>query len=291
MGDARCFRWDLGAGDLGFDCALLDHVPAAPASYALFERPDALARLIEGEILPRLMLVHREAAPARTPAARRPTAEEAARFAALLLGPGGSLAGDDVRPAVADLLTRGLPLESLLVDLLAPAARHLGALWEEDECDFLAVTTALGRLQVIARMLCARLESEPPQRGRSVLLLPCPGETHVFGLVIVASAFREAGWTVGLPDGGPGVLAVAREPFDLVGLTLACDVHLPALAPAIAALRAASCNPELRVVVGGEFFARNPDEAGRAGADACITDARSAPETADALLEKRAGAC
>lgn len=196
-----------------------------------------------------------------------------------------------MRPAVADLLSRGLPLESLLVDLLAPAARHLGSLWEEDECDFLAVTTALGRLQIIARMLCARLESEPPPRGRSVLLLPCPGETHVFGIVIVASAFREAGWTVGLPDGGPGVLAVAREHFDVVGLSLASDVHLPALAPAIAALRAASCNPDMRILVGGAYFARHPEQVGAVGADACATVAGSAPDIAESLLEMRARAC
>ena len=293
MGDARCYRWGPGIGDLAIDCALLDLAPAVlEARPSPFERPDALSRLIEGEILPRLMLVHREAAPPRAEAQRRPTAAEAARFAALLLAPGSQLAGgDDVRPAVADLLSRGLPLESLLVDLLAPAARHLGALWEEDECDFLAVTTALGRLQVVARMLCARLEAEPPPRGRSVLLLPCPGETHVFGLVIVASAFREAGWTVGLPDGGPGVLAVAREHFDVVGLSLACEAYLPALAPAISALRAASCNPELRIVVGGAYFACHPEQAARVGADAWVPEARSAPEIAESLLEMQARAC
>ena len=289
MGDARCYRWD--PGDLAFDCALLDFAPAASDRHPPYERPDALTRLMAGEILPRLMLVHGQVE-ARARTARRPTPEEGARFAALLLAPGSHLgSGEDVRPAVADLLARGLPLESLLVDLLAPAARHLGALWEEDACDFLAVTTALGRLQVIARMLCARLEAEPPPRGRSVLLLPCPGETHVFGLVLVASAFREAGWTVGLPDGGPGVLAVAREHFDVVGLSLACDVNLAALAPTIGALRTASRNPRLQILVGGEYFARNPEQAERAGADACVTEARSAPEIAESLLEMRARAC
>ncbi|MGV7034344.1 cobalamin B12-binding domain-containing protein [Methylobacterium symbioticum] len=290
MGDARCYRWD--PGDLAFDCALLDFSPALSVGRPPLDRPDVLAGLIEGEILPRLMLVHAQASAPRAKAPRRPTPEEAARFAALLLSPGPLLSGgDDVRPAVADLLSRGLPLESLLADLLAPAARHLGSLWEEDACDFLAVTTALGRLQVIARMLCARLETEAPPRGRSVLLLPCPGETHVFGLVLAASAFRQAGWTVGLPDGGSGVLAVAREPFDVVGLSLASDVYLPALAPAIAALRAASCNPELRILVGGAYFARHPGQVAAVGADACAMEAASAPDIAESLLEIQARAC
>ncbi|MCJ2067517.1 cobalamin B12-binding domain-containing protein [Methylobacterium sp. J-030] len=253
--------------------------------------PDTLSRVIEGEILPRLMLAHRPDAGRRAPADRAVTPPEIAAFSALLLAPGPV----DLDGEIAALRDGGLPLARLLLDLLAPAARHLGALWEEDACDFLAVTEALGRLQAISRRLCLELESESaPIGGRSVLLLPCPGETHRFGLSIVASFFREAGWdvTTAVPAPGLDPLALlASDWFEVVGLSLSADVLLPVLSETVAEVRRASRNPGVRVLVGGPYFARHGGEAGIVGADACALDACLAPAAAEALLDRRALAC
>ena len=252
--------------------------------------PDALTRLVEAEILPRLMLAHRPAARG-LPADRAPSAREIADFSALLLTAGPV----DLDARVDALRDGGLPLARLLLDLLAPAARHLGGLWEEDAYDFLAVTEALGRLHAVSRGLCAELESESvPANGRSVLLLPCPGETHVFGLSLVASFFREAGWDVTTAVPGPGLdpLELLRADwFDVVGLSLSCDVLLPALAATVKEVRRDSRNREVRVLVGGPFFARHGGEAGIVGADACASDACLAPAAAEALLDRQALAC
>lgn len=267
----------------------IDHAAdhAADRSAAV---PDALARIVEGEILPRLMLAHRRA-PRGAAAGRGPTPAEIAAFSAMLLAPGPV----DIDAQVAALRDGGLPLPRLLLDLLAPAARHLGALWEEDACDFLAVTEGLGRLQAIGRRVCAQLEDDSvAPAGRSILLLPCPGETHLFGLSIVASFFREAGWDVTIACPGPDGDAVApvREGwFDVVGLSLSCEVFLPALAAVVPALRGASRNPDLRVIVGGPLFARGGADAHGVGADACAPDGRQAPRVAGALLDRRALAC
>ncbi|MDP4003793.1 B12-binding domain-containing protein [Methylobacterium sp. NEAU K] len=252
--------------------------------------PGSLARLVEAEILPRLMLAHRPPG-RRARSDRAPSRQEIAAFSALLLAPGPI----DLDAEVAALRDGGLPLPRLLLDLLAPAARHLGVLWEEDDCDFLAVTEALGRLQAVSRRLCAQLEDESvPANGRSVLLLPCPGESHHFGLSIVASFFREAGWDVTTAIPGPALdpmELLQAEWFDVVGLSLSCDVFLSALSGTVSAVRRASCNPEIRVIVGGPYFARYGGEAGIVGADACAPDGCLAPATAEALLDRRALAC
>lgn len=252
--------------------------------------PDTLARVVEAEILPRLMLAHRPAR-RRVQADRAPSPQEIADFSTLLLTAGPV----DLDARVEALRDGGLPLARLLLDLLAPAARHLGALWEEDACDFLTVTEALGRLHAISRRLCAELENESvPANGRSVLLLPCPGETHVFGLSLVASFFRETGWDVTTAVPGPGVdpLDLLRiDWFDVVGLSLSCDVLLPTLATTVTEVRRHSRNREIRVLVGGPFFARHGGEAGIVGADACASDACLAPAAAEALLDRQALAC
>ncbi|MCJ2136157.1 cobalamin B12-binding domain-containing protein [Methylobacterium sp. J-026] len=300
MGDWRHFGARLEHATSGPGCGSVgDVVPAfrgvsrawSAPKRTLNPLPDSLARVVEAEILPRLMLAHRPGAGRRSPVERTLTPQEIAAFSALLLAPGPV----DLDAEVDALLDAGLPLARLLLDLLAPAARHLGALWEEDACDFLAVTEALGRLQAMCRHLCLELEDEAVSVcGRSVLLLPCPSETHRFGLSIVASFFREAGWdvTTAVPEPGLDPLdLLATDWFDVVGLSLSSDVLLPVLVATVADVRRASRNPAVRVLVGGPYFVRHGGDASIVGADACALDACLAPAAAEALLDRQALAC
>jgi methanogenic corrinoid protein MtbC1 len=251
-----------------------------------------LASVVEAEILPRLMLVHRGRT-ALPPAVRdrQPTNEDIEQLCDLLL----ARVEGDLTIHLLRFLDEGLTLESVLVELLTPAARQLGQLWEDDTCDFVEVTVALGRLQAVVRDLCARFgdESVTPQ-NRSILILPCPGETHVFCLAVLAGIFRESGWdvtTAGLDPGLDPTELVTREWFDVIGLTLSCDVLFPILSQTIAALRSASRNPALRILVGGPYFVRHPDHVGLVGADATAEDGRLAPLISESLLEMRSRAC
>lgn len=248
---------------------------------------DALTRLVEAEILPRLMLAHRGHGMTMAPPVA--TVADADSLADLLLAPGDF----DLGGAVDGLLGSGLPLDRMLLEILAPAARYLGTLWEDDSCDFLAVTEGLGRLQAVTRRLCAGLERAAAPTGRSILLMPCPGETHVYGLFILGSFFRESGWDVtilGPRDDDPAKTLRGRW-YDVVGLSLSCDVCAPALVDLIPTLRRASRNPSLFVMVGGPYFARSGRSASEVGADAYAPDAWSAPDLADAVLDRPALAC
>lgn len=268
------------------------------AASAFDFRPDGermrrrLASVVEAEILPRLMLVHRgrTAVPPATKD-RQPTTEDVERLCALLL----SRVEGDLTLHLLRFLDEGLTLESVLVELLTPAARHLGRLWEDDACDFIEVTVALGRLQAVVRELCSRYGDDAVEsQGRSILILPCPGETHVFCLAVLAGIFRESGWdvtTAGRDAGLDPVELVSREWFDVIGLTLSCDVLFPVLTDTIAALRRASRNRALRVLVGGPYFVRHPDHVGLVGADATAEDGRLAPLISESLLEMRSRAC
>ncbi|MER2250733.1 cobalamin-dependent protein [Methylorubrum podarium] len=295
MGEWRHFGERLELPAVAPDCGAL----AEPLSGSPFEdQPGGarmrgqLASVVEAEILPRLMLTHRHRAEPRTASSNRPpTSEEVQRLCDLLLARNDT----DVAAHLLQFLDAGLTLEGVLVELLAPMARHLGQLWEDDSCDFVDVTVALGRLQAAARELCARLEDDAVDpSGRSILLVPCPGETHVFSLSIVASIFREAGWdvtTTGIGSNHVPEELIRSEWFDVVGLTLSCDVFLAALPDLIRGLRVASRNPGLKVLVGGPYFARNSNHVRLVGADGTAEDGRLAPLIAESLLEKRSRAC
>jgi MerR family transcriptional regulator, light-induced transcriptional regulator len=253
-------------------------------------RMSQLARTIEQEIIPRLMLAHRTAAePLVRPsgAACVITADDVKQFAKLVL----SHEEDVAFATIEALRARDVAVEKIYLDLLAPTARYLGELWEEDLCNFTDVTVGLGRLQRVLRELSPALgrSVEHPSQGRRVLLLPSPGEQHTFGLVMVAEFFRRAGWDVtggAWAAGTEAASMVGAEWFDVIGFSLGAEVHVGQLAESIAAVRHATCNQDIAILVGGPLFGVHPELVGRVGADGMTIDGREAPSLAESLIAR-----
>lgn len=244
-----------------------------------------IANTIESEIVPRLVLAHR-ATPAeslrRTAAAR---GEQVAHFADLVL----ARDIDAAKAYLEELRASGTALEDVYLELLAPAARHLGELWEADLCDFTQVTVGLWRLQQIVRDLTSGLEPQADcgDRTRRALLVPVRGEQHTFGVLMVADFFRRDGWDVwaGTPASSAELVGIVRsEWFAVVGFSVSCNHHLEGLASDIHAVRRASRNRAVGVMVGGPVFLERPELAALVGADATAMDARQAREQAESLL-------
>jgi methanogenic corrinoid protein MtbC1 len=258
-------------------------------------RWDRLARAIDADIIPRLVLARRaarETTRANGETQALPSRHDVAELAGLVLTRDVELARD----FVTRMQARGTPVETLYLDLLAPTARHLGELWEADACDFTEVTVGLGRLQQMLHQLSAsfRADTEPHQHGRRVLLVPVPGEQHSFGLQMVAEFFGRAGWDVWneprVSSGADLIQLVRREWFAVIGLSLASETRVDALASGIRALRRASRNRAIGVLVGGPLFVAHPELVARVGADATAIDGGQAPIQAQnvlALLARR----
>ena len=109
-----------------------------------------------------------------------PSDTESAAFIDQLIRDSDSL----VFSTVSKLRERGVSVESLYLDLFAPAARRLGEMWDSDECDFSTVTVALGRLQRLLRELSPAFGTEigHPANGRRALFVQPRDEQHSFGL-------------------------------------------------------------------------------------------------------------
>lgn len=250
-----------------------------------------LARAIEHEIIPRLMLAHRTQhdcltlPPVET---QRIGTGDVEAFAKLMLSP-----EDDVAHACVEALrVRSIPVETIYLDLLAPVARHLGDLWDRDLCDFTEVTVGLGRLQQVLRELSPAF-GEPngtSAAGRRILLLPGPGEQHTFGLVMVAEFFRRAGWDVAGSSweaGADPVVMVRQEWFDVVGFSLGAREHMGELRECIRSVRKAALNPRVGIIVGGPVFVQHPECGTQVEADAVASDGRQAIELAEQLASSK----
>jgi methanogenic corrinoid protein MtbC1 len=256
------------------------------------ERMSRLVKTLEAEVIPRLVEAHR-AMPMSDmlPAAcvcPPPTAAEVESFVQLVL----RREELPISTCIEALRDKGMSVEVLFLELLAPAANHLGSLWEDDRCDFTEVTIALGRLQRLLQELSPSFgtEVEFPANARRALLLPSPGEQHTFGLSMVAEFFMHAGWEVA---GGQGayrdeaVDMVSREWFDVVGFSVGSDARLDWLSACIASVRKMSRNRDIGILVGGPIFTLNPEYVAIVGADATSKDGKQAPIAAEALIANR----
>ena len=256
-----------------------------PARQDEERRRAILTRTVELDVIPRLLMAHRPAV-APTMAGLLVTGTHVAELVGLVLSRGEP----EAVAFVTAMHGQGAAAESLYLDLLAPAARRLGEMWENDTCDFSDVTVGLWRLQNAMRELspCFLHSANAGTHSARVLLVPLPGEDHTFGLSMVYEFFRRAGWNAwcGPVESSADLRGmVRREWVEVIGFSLACDEKLDAVRTEIRSVRRASRNPGLAVLVGGPGFTANPSLAAEVGADGTAVDGRQAVLQAQALVD------
>ena len=241
---------------------------------------ESLARMIEAEIIPRLMLAHRSGGSlsilSATNAART-APEDVAELARIVVE-------HDTKVACAyvdALRGRGVRLETIFLDLISPAAQLLGEMWVADVTSFTEVTIGLSQLQHLLHHYgpAFESESEEPFCASRALLTTMPGDQHTFGISMVEEFFRRAGWDVtgGYHQTSASLIkAVRSQSFDLIGLSVGSDILLGELTSVIGSIRKASRNRAVRIVVGGRMFVEHPEYASQVGADGTASDARQA---------------
>ncbi len=258
----------------------------------------SLSRIIESQIIPRLMLAHRAAqgaSPLPPIDVHAPGPEAIAEFASIVVSNNVSIVAAYVEAQRAN----GMSLESVYIDLLSPTARHLGYLWENDLCDFTEVTAGLWRLQQLLHELSPAFQGDGagaqlselsrPKLARRALLLPAPGDQHTFGLFMVSEFFRRADWDVWgeLPASTEQLINTVREErFDMVGFSVGSVLKLEELKFAIRAVRLESRNKNITVMVGGPIFVAHPEYVDLVGADMTAADGRDAVIFAEELVAR-----
>ncbi|WP_293899384.1 hypothetical protein [Phenylobacterium sp.] len=241
--------------------------------------------MVEGEIVPRLVQAH--AAPvARQACVAGPEIPLDARSALAFVRIVLSRNQDTLGGFVENLRARGVDSARLYADLLAPAARLLADLWDEDEISFTEVTIGLGRLQGLAR----DLDSATPYNGdnnpsaRSCLFSPRPGEQQTFGFYMIEESFRWSGWRTWIETAATNAELVADvrcQWFDMFCLSVSRSTDIEDVATTIETVRRASRNRELFVLVNGRPFLERPELVATVGADAVASCGRDALHIAD----------
>lgn len=286
---------DMGMADL--QTRIMDAHNVTPSKISELQTQDStLFDLVQGEVLPRLMLLHRGAVrPKKLKSGKTKANYEAAveELAHLLCQPSG-------RPAAAfveGLFEGGGDPVDVFLDVLSPAAKKLGRFWEHDLCTFTDVTVGLIRLQSILRhyeIASERNYRQPTTEAPSALLATLESDQHMFGLLMVSDLFRRDGWQVSCEPAAPTstlIDAVTKTKIDVLGLSLATAVDVPDLKRDITKIRDASANQSLQIVIGGSLVLDKPDFAKSIGADLLLTSAETAATRTRQLLARVPDRC
>lgn len=250
-------------------------------------------------VIPRLLRAHPvpHRMPADPPLAERPARPGARDVDALAAAAIGD-APDAAWHCIEGLLHSGLRAESVFLDLLEPTARRLGDLWLDDHCLDAEVTLGLARLQLAVRRMSPLFQRDAVHaHGAHRVLIATPaGEADLLSVTLATEFFWRAGWSVDcdFPDSDAALCdRVAGTWYDALDLTMhAAFRHqdrLDTLECTVHAVRAASCNPALVIVVGGRLFAENPVFGALAGADAACPSAAEAVRSAHVGVMQRHG--
>lgn len=198
------------------------------------------------------------------------------------------LAGDSrgAWGVVEAAMAAGTDLDSVYLDVIAPAMASIGERWARGELDIAVEHRASG----IATRIIGRLGPRFARRGRSrgtVVLGGPPGERHALPLSLLSDLVRAAGFEVSdlgadVPPASFALAARDAQRLVAVGVSVTNPESLPMAAEVIAEVHAAV--PGVPVVIGGSAVT-DEAQARALGADGWAADGRSAV----ALFDRLAG--
>lgn len=251
----------------------------------------SLLGVIESQIIPRLLESHAVASASNegdVNIAFNPNDAEVTEFAKMCLV-------DDAETCIKfieGLLAQNIGADGIFLNLIAPTARRLGMMWEDDRVDFMQVTMGLLKMHQITHRLGYEYQNGPKKAGgvRRIMLASAPGSQHILGLAMVSEFFRKDGWQVVVETATTEqelLHAVSNEWFELVGLSVGLVEQIPSLPRLLELIRRSSSNPQTKFILGGPAFLTNKVNAENLGAHAVSTDAAEAIRQAAELVSPR----
>ncbi|QYC42884.1 B12 binding domain protein [Nonomuraea coxensis DSM 45129] len=194
-----------------------------------------------------------------------------------------AVAGDEYAASDAALaaLDSGIPLETLLLEVVAPVQGRVGSEWEANRLTVAqehAATAVNERvLAALAHHPVARAAASRPPAGR-VAVACIDGEWHAMPARILSEVLRLRGWRVdylGAQVPTPHLIAhLHRTACDVVALSSSIPIRLPTAHAAITACQATGTP----VMAGGAAFGPGGRYARLLGADAWAPDGGAAAD-------------
>ena len=216
---------------------------------------------------------------------RRPTDDEVILFSDIAI----NCDTDASLKFILMLMDRGVPIESIYLDLISPAAKFLGEMWIEDRCDFAHVTLGSSCLQRTLSLLSDKFASQRDiLANRSALVMTMPGDQHTLGPALAAEFLRRYGWDIEciFPESENDIYEALRsQDFNMVGFSVAHEKDLDVLPNLISNVREEAGDRAIGIIVGGNAVQENPERLDSIDVDDIAGDGRETVISAGKVFE------
>ena len=175
------------------------------------------------------------------------------------------------RTLVDESLAAGISAATLYLDVIDPAMREVGRLWEVAQISVAQEHLATQITQSVIATLGLQLRAEASVGDGRLAVVACsPGERHALGGQMVADFLESQGWTtlsLGPDTPSTELVAFARgQRAELVALSTALPRNLLSVTRTCGLLH--QLDPAPWIVVGGQAYAGDAEQALAVGADA-----------------------
>lgn len=199
---------------------------------------------------------------------------------------------EEAQELMLALLSQGVRVECIAVDLIGTTSRVLGEKWSTDEIGFAEVTIACGLLARMVHRLhdFSLLKSEQTHRNPLVLLAGLNGAQHSLGLSIAQVLMVERGFRTDLQTAiseSTLLHRVSESWLDAVAISLGTEESIPVARRCIKQIRFMSQNKNIVILAAGNVFERLPRLAREVDADLVGSDGIALITQLSALLSIR----
>ncbi len=181
----------------------------------------------------------------------------------------------------------GHDVRGIYLDVLKPALRALGLLWQHGRISVAEEHFTTASTQMVMSQLFPFFQSTT-RNGHTFVGCCVAGEVHEVGMRMVSDLLELDGfdtWYLGANTPDADVLSLlAQKKAAVLGISATMSHGLPLVERLIRALRADERTSGTRVLVGGLAFARRPGLWHDLGADGCADDAAEAVALARRLV-------
>ena len=192
--------------------------------------------------------------------------------------------------ALDDALDAGAELDDLYLDVVQPAMREIGRLWEQNVLTVAEEHAATAITQAAMARMFERVFVWRDVRTPRLLAACAEDERHQMGLRMLCDLLELDGWETTYLGASVPVESlvdfVHKHNPDVVALSATIAPHIPRIRDAITAIRDATLPKQPLIAVGGRAFHSDPSLADRVGADLTAEDAAVAVRTLDERLRR-----
>lgn len=183
--------------------------------------------------------------------------------------------------AVVDAaLDSGVELRALYMDVLQPAMREIGRLWQTNVISVAEEHLATAISQAAMGRIFERTFEWRDVRTPRLIAACADEERHQIGLRMLCDLLELDGWDTSYLGASVPIedlvdIAWKQSP-DVIAISATIAPHIPRVRAAISAIRGATLPKQPVIAVGGRVFVNDPTLAERVGADLTAADADEA---------------